>query len=90
MKFILENSADRNGYIQWPYLRLSEIVLGYAEALNEYNGIPGTLAYSYVNQVRQRVGLSGLKSGMSKEDFREAVLRERALELGFEEVRWSM
>lgn len=88
MKFILENSADRNGYIQWPYLRLSEIMLGYAEALNEYNGIPGTLACSYVNQVRQRVGLSDLKSGMSKEDFREAVLRERALELGFEEVRW--
>ena len=25
---------------------------------------------------------------MSKDDFREAVLRERALELGFEEVRW--
>ena len=76
MKFILENSADRNGDIQWPYLRLSEIMLGYAEALNEYNGIPGTLAYSYVNQVRQRVGLSDLKSGMSKEDFRK--LSERA------------
>lgn len=88
MKFILENATDRSGYIQWPYLRLPEIMLGYAEALNEYNGIPGNLAYSYVNQVRARVGLPGLKSNLSQTEFRTAVLRERALEFGYEEVRW--
>lgn len=88
MKFILENATDRAGYIQWPYLRLPEIMLGYAEALNEYNGLPGSLAYSYVNQVRARVGLPDLKSNLSQAEFRSAVLRERALEFGYEEVRW--
>ncbi len=41
-----------------------------------------------VNEVRQRVGLSELPTKMNHDQFLEAVLRERALELGFEEVRW--
>ena len=41
-----------------------------------------------VNDVRARVGLSEIPSGMNKATFREAVLREKALELGYEEVRW--
>ena len=45
-------------------------------------------ALSYVNQVRNRVGLSDLTSDIGQSDLREAILRERALEFGFEEVRW--
>ena len=41
-----------------------------------------------VNDVRARVGLSPLAEGMTQAQFREAVLKEKALELGFEEVRW--
>ena len=41
-----------------------------------------------VNDVRARVGLGPLPAGLGKDAFREAVLREKALELGFEEVRW--
>ena len=41
-----------------------------------------------VNQVRARVGLGGLRQGMSQEEFRDALLRERACEFGFEEVRF--
>ncbi len=88
MKFILQQTSDRNTPIQWPYLRLSEILLSYAEAINEYNNAPNLTAYNCVNEIRNRVGLTSLKTGMSKEAFREAVLNERALELGFEEVRW--
>lgn len=88
-KFILEQNAERNGRpIQWPYLRLSEVFLSYAEALNEYNNGPISEAYSYVNEVRARVGLKELPKDLNKEQFREAVIKERALELGFEEVRW--
>ena len=43
---------------------------------------------TYINAVRNRVGLGNLKTGLSKEEFREAVLRERACEFGFEEVRF--
>ncbi|MEI3469953.1 MAG: RagB/SusD family nutrient uptake outer membrane protein [Bacteroides intestinalis] len=45
-------------------------------------------AYQCVNEVRARVGLGGLKTGMTQEQFREAVLRERACEFGYEEVRF--
>ena len=41
-----------------------------------------------VNKVRARVGLSELTTGLNKDQFLEAILNERALELGFEEVRW--
>lgn len=40
-----------------------------------------------INEVRARVGLSEL-SDLNHDQFIEAVLKERALELGFEEVRW--
>ena len=38
--------------------------------------------------MRNRVGLGDLKTGLDKKDFREAVLRERACEFGYEEVRF--
>ena len=56
--------------------------------MNEANHGPNATAYEYVNKVRRRVGLGDLKTGMNQEQFREAVLRERACEFGFEEVRF--
>lgn len=89
MKFILQSNSDRtNVPTQWPYLRLPEVLLSYAEAINEFKGAPDGEAYKCVNEVRARVGLPELPQGMDKKTFREAVLRERALEFGFEEVRW--
>lgn len=89
MKFILQQDSDRAGRpVQWPYLRLAEVMLDYAEVLNEISATPSEIAYNMVDQVRARVGLSKLPKGLSKDQFREAVLREKALELGFEEVRW--
>jgi hypothetical protein len=89
-KFLLErdNATSLNSVVQWPYLRLAEIYLSYAEALNEANGSPNAEAYAAVNKVRSRVGLNNLPTGLSKINFREAVLKERALEFGFEEVRF--
>lgn len=57
-------------------------------ALNEYHRGPNALAYQYVDAVRARVGLNGLKKGLSQEEFRAALLRERACEFGYEEVRF--
>lgn len=89
MKFILTEDADRASKpVQWPYLRLPEVLLSYAEAINEFDGTPNNTAYECVNRVRRRVGLSELPKGMGKEQFRAAVLKERALEFGQEEVRW--
>lgn len=88
-KFLLDrNQKAPNSIVHWPYLRLPEVYLTYAEAVNEANGGPTADAYKYVNIVRNRVGLPDLPTGLSKEEFREAVILERALEFGYEEVRW--
>ncbi|MCK9413296.1 MAG: RagB/SusD family nutrient uptake outer membrane protein [Prolixibacteraceae bacterium] len=89
-KFILDHdNVTLGGAIeQFPLLRLPEIYLSYAEAENEVNNGPTAEAYRCVNIVRNRVGLGNLPSGLSKENFREAVLNERALEFAMEEVRW--
>lgn len=91
-KFVLDISNAAGRPMQWPYLRISEIYLSYAEALNELNGGPTPKAYKYVNKVRNRVGLCNLQKIMkdpnSQKEFRKKVLRERVLELGFENVRW--
>lgn len=82
------NATWKSRPIQWPFLRLAEIYLSYAEALNEYHGGPTQAAYDAVDKVRARVNLPGLKKGLSQEQFREALLRERACEFGYEEVRF--
>lgn len=87
-KFLLDNVSAYGAVIQFPYLRLTEIYLSYAEAANELNNGPTTEAYRCVNLVRNRVGLRDLPAGLSKSDFREAILTERACEFGYEEVRW--
>lgn len=71
----------------WPYIRLAEIYLIYAEAANQYEGAPSAKAYERVNAVRARVGLNALE-GMDKNTFHEAVMKERCCELGMEEQRW--
>ncbi len=81
------NAAWSSRPIQWPFLRIAEIYYTYAEALNEYYGAPTSEAYAAVNAVRARVGLPGL-SGLNQKQFREAILRERACEFGYEEVRF--
>ena len=63
-----------------PYLmRFSDIALTYAEAAG-----PTAKAYELVNKIRSRAGLGELRSGMSTDEFREAVLKEREVELAFE------
>lgn len=88
MKYILQQSSDRSTPPHWCMMRLPEILLSAAEAYNEADGGPSQKAYDWVNAVRARVGLSPLPEGLSKEEFRKAVQRERDCEFGFEEVRW--
>jgi len=56
--------------------------LVYAEASNEVNG-PTQEAYDQVNLIRKRAELSPL-SGLTKDEFREAIWRERYHELCYE------
>ena len=86
-KYGLDRKGEYNNQpIHWCILRMAEVYLSYAEALNECGQTAE--AYTYLNAVRDRVGVGHLKAGLSKEEFREVVLRERACEFGWEEVRF--
>ena len=88
MKFVLQQNSDRSQPQHWPFMRFAEVLLNCAEAYNEADGGPSDKAYTWVNAVRARVGLPGLEEGMTQEEFRKALILERDLEFGFEEVRW--
>lgn len=62
-----------------PIVRYSDILLVYAEA----NG-PNTEGYNAINKIRGRAGLGDLTPNLGVEEFRDAVLEERAKELAFE------
>ncbi len=70
----------------FPVIRYSDVLLMYAEALNAQNG-PTAEAYDAINAVRNRAGLDDL-SGLSKDEFLDAVLQERKVELAAEGHRW--
>lgn len=71
-------------------LRYAELLLIYAEALNELNG-PTADAYQYIDQVRQRAGISLLTDiapNLTKDQFRDSIFQERRRELVYEQQRW--
>jgi len=73
-------------------LRYADVLLMYAEALNEigYDASEGSLALKYLNAVRERAGISDLtaKQLNSQEKFRKGILVERQREFPYEGQRW--
>jgi len=98
-KYIHKYGESRNviGFsANFVVLRLADVYLMRAEALNEISG-PTTEAYEMINAIRARArngnGVSSNSfpvdlSGLTKDEFRDSVLHERAIELGFEGHRW--
>lgn len=91
----LITDADRSN-TNWYILRYADVLLLYAEALNEVNQGPTAAAYEAVNMVRRRgFGLpvnqasseSDLEEGLDYVSFTHALRDERAYELSFEGQR---
>ena len=73
--------------INYPILRYSDVLLMFAEASNELNGVTQD-AYDCVKAVRDRAGIkTNEMSAYDKETFRELVRNERGRELCFESLR---
>lgn len=81
----------------WVLMRFTEVLLNYAEALNEAAGpeskfiadVTLTLsAREAVNMIRNRVGMPSVKLGISKEDMSLIIRRERQVEMAFEDQRF--
>ncbi len=85
-KYNYPHSIVQRTDTNWPVLRYADVLLMLAEAMNEQGG-PSAEALGYLNQVRKRAGLKEV-SGLAKDGLRMAVLRERRVELAFENHRW--
>ena len=69
----------------WIELRLGDVILLYAETLNENGNTSAAL--TQLNKIRTRAGLAD-SAATSQADVRQAILDERRLELAFEGQRW--
>ena len=67
--YYLRKTVDESGSLTpnwiagdhfWVFMRYEETLLMYAEAMNEYLGVPVASVYNAVNQVRERVGMPAL------------------------------
>lgn len=89
-KFIDPNmTSEWDAENDFPVIRLADVMLLYTEVSNEISG-PSERALTLLNAVRQRAGIPvyTLADLPAKYDFREAVRKERRLELALENQRW--
>ena len=72
----------------WPVIRYADVLLMYAEVLNELDG--PAVGLKYLNLVRSRAGLTVIGDGIitTRNVFRKYMEEERRLELAFENQRW--
>jgi hypothetical protein len=97
---ISENSTSVE-YFPFPIMRLANLYLMYAEALNEFSG-PSDEVYTYIDRIRARAGLEGVRESWAKyssrpdrpntqDGLREIIRRERTVELALEGKRfWDL
>lgn len=98
---LLINNDKSN--VNWYVLRYADVLLLYAEALNEWKHGPNSEAYAAINAVRRRgfgnpnnTASCDLPQGLDEEGFRKAIQKERAYELAFEGhrrldlIRWGI
>jgi starch-binding outer membrane protein, SusD/RagB family len=93
-----KNISPSSNLVEWTgtlrslvMMRLAEIYLNYAEALNEYASDQGSRdeAAHYINLIRERAGLPPLEIAKTatRETLRTAIRDERRVELAFENFR---
>lgn len=105
----LTHPESQSGYWQrvikypLPLIRMSDLYLMRAEAMNEYYG-PSEEVYVDINRIRQRAGIPDVQESwgnislarnpnkhLSQEGLRDIILQERSIEFAFEGLRfWDM
>jgi hypothetical protein len=88
MKKFHPRNASEQSIFQWPYLRLADLYLMYAECLNEVYGPNHSEIYEYIGKVRARAGVANIPQISDKVEMRERILKERAVELSLEGSRY--
>lgn len=87
-KFLSAVSVRYDAENDWPVIRYADVLLMYAEVLNELESPDNAL--KYLNLVRTRAGISPISAAdvPNRNAFRDLVEKERRLELAFENQRW--
>ncbi|MBS1564125.1 MAG: RagB/SusD family nutrient uptake outer membrane protein, partial [Bacteroidetes bacterium] len=82
-------AGDGDADCDWIVLRYADVLLMYAEALNEQSSANVATAVPYLNRIRVRAGLTALDPAtLTQQSLRLAIERERRLELSMEGHRW--
>lgn len=98
------NAWQRVIRFPYPLVRMADLYLMKAEALNEYNAAPTQEVYDLVNRVRSRAGIPNVEvvwsdaglartvnKHLTKEGMRDIILEERSVEFAFEgQYFWDM
>ncbi|MBP7557855.1 MAG: RagB/SusD family nutrient uptake outer membrane protein [Chitinophagaceae bacterium] len=94
MKFRqVSNALDGNRTdFNFPFMRYAEVLLLYAEADNEVNGLPSAYAIQQVDKLNARnkavlAATMGTNTPWTQESFRSYILQERAKEFAAEGIR---
>src|SRR5690606_20445214 len=96
-KFVIGNGSYSSVPYAWPAMRLADLYLLYAEALNEVGRREDAIVY--IDKVRNRAGLEGVKESWDQyavvaskyttiEGLRDIIRQERTVELAFEGHRY--
>ncbi len=90
----ITNSGSATTERAWPLIRYAEVLLNYAEAINEA-GQPEKAVEKLV-LLRMRAGILpgtdnryGIKANVTVEELRTIIQNERRIELAFEDHRWN-
>lgn len=91
-KFAVGQPAKASDWdINWPVIRYADVLMMYAECLNELGYEPGGKAMEILNKIRTRAGLPSKTAGdiPDQQAFRVAMQKERRHEFAFENQRWN-
>lgn len=92
LKFAVGQPAKASDWdINWPVIRYGDVLMMYAECLNELGYEADGQALQILNKIRTRAGLSPKKPSdiPNQESFRTAMQHERRHEFAFENLRWN-
>src|SRR5690606_26359058 len=94
-----QNKSYTPHHYQFPLLRLADLYLLYAEALNEVKSQPDEEVWYWIDQIREKAGLKGVieswqyaalnpDAPKNKTEMRKIIRKERLIELAFEGQRF--
>src|SRR5690606_28842040 len=94
MNFRFQTSLEYSlQHVNYQIFRYADVLLMYAEAMNEVNSVAPPEVYEVLREIRKRAGIRegddyGIPAGLTQAQARELIQLERRLEFFMEEQRY--